>query len=65
MIKKICKGYNFPPLKYLIRNFTRTNWSMSENSEKFEIDLSENEWRMKLSKEQFKVLREKGTERAK
>jgi peptide-methionine (R)-S-oxide reductase len=38
---------------------------MSENSEKFEIDLSENEWRMKLSKEQFKVLREKGTERAK
>ncbi|KDO22557.1 methionine-R-sulfoxide reductase [Saprolegnia parasitica CBS 223.65] len=28
------------------------------------INLSEGEWRTKLSKEQFRVLREKGTERA-
>ncbi|PLZ83486.1 peptide-methionine (R)-S-oxide reductase, partial [Fischerella thermalis WC217] len=36
----------------------------TSNSEKFEINKTEEEWRKTLTPEQFRVLRKHGTERA-
>ncbi|GAA5981376.1 hypothetical protein JCM11641_005299 [Rhodosporidiobolus odoratus] len=38
--------------------------TMSSNSKKYEVDLKPEEWQVKLSPEQFRILRQQGTERA-
>lgn len=40
------------------------NTSNSKNPETFEVSLTESQWQDRLSKEQFRVLRKHGTERA-
>jgi peptide-methionine (R)-S-oxide reductase len=40
-----------------------TNHKLVDDSFKFEINKSEEEWKAQLTPEQFKILREKGTER--
>jgi peptide-methionine (R)-S-oxide reductase len=46
---------------YLIR---RPGFMATSNSEKFEINKTEEEWRKTLTPEQFRILRKHGTERA-
>lgn len=49
--------------KYVTESFSEQSSTIKQDTMKFEITKSENEWQKKLTLEQYNVLREKGTER--